>query len=119
MTSYHGGKQRIGLEIAENIHIMSTILEGHGNINIKGYCDPPYSNTISRYYTNRSDNKLNFNTDEFWNWCRLMSEHNVIFVSGYSAPRDFRSIMSSSHKLTGISPGKNNKKRVEKLFVKV
>ena len=40
MTAYHGGKQRIGLEIAENIHLLSTILEDHSNFKIKGYCEP-------------------------------------------------------------------------------
>lgn len=40
MTSYHGGKQRIGLEIAENIHLLSTIIEDHNQFVIKGYCEP-------------------------------------------------------------------------------
>ena len=40
MSSYHGGKQRIGLEIAENIHLVSTIIEEHTDFVIKGYCEP-------------------------------------------------------------------------------
>jgi site-specific DNA-adenine methylase len=39
-AAYHGGKQRIGLEIAENIHLISTILENQGYFKIKGYCEP-------------------------------------------------------------------------------
>lgn len=250
MTAYHGGKQRIGLEIAENIHLLSTILEDHSNFKIKGYCepfcgmlgvykhipelfddhkpklkykagdvnesvikmwqaaqkgwkppntsseseynrlknskdsairgyighqysfggqffngyapkykkttnsskasqsvidiskslkdvqfsfgsytqysklkgyiiycDPPYDNTVSRYYKNASGDKLIFDSEEFWDWCRSMSRNNIIFISNYNAPRDFKMIMESSHKLTGISAGENDKKRIEKLFV--
>lgn len=40
MSSYHGGKQRIGLEIAENIHLTSTMIEDHTDFTIKGYCEP-------------------------------------------------------------------------------
>jgi DNA adenine methylase len=39
MTSYHGGKQRIGLQIAEYIHyISSSVLPS--DIKIDGYCEP-------------------------------------------------------------------------------
>jgi DNA adenine methylase len=82
------------------------------------YCDPPYPSTISRYYQHRQGRRtLTFNEAEFWDWCRNMSEDNIVFVSGYRAPSDFDEIMSSTHKLSGISPGRNRKERVEKLFV--
>jgi len=80
------------------------------------YCDPPYEGTVSRYYQGRSDKKLKFDVEEFWEWCRRMSEHNIVFVSSYQAPEDFTVIMQSTHKLTGIAPGKNEKTRVEKLY---
>jgi DNA adenine methylase len=38
MTSYHGGKQRIGLQIAEYIHYICSILPQ--DIEINGYCEP-------------------------------------------------------------------------------
>ena len=79
--------------------------------NLKGYviyCDPPYPNT---YYKH----KLDFDHDDFWNWCRKMSKDNIVFVSSYTAPKDFEEIFSTSHKLTGVIAG--NKKRVEKLFL--
>jgi site-specific DNA-adenine methylase len=253
MTSYHGGKQRIGLEIAENIHLISTIIEDQGHFKIKGYCepfcgmlgvyrhipelfedhrprlkykagdinesvikmwqaaqkgwkpptqcsetkynklkyapssalrgyighqysfggqyfagyapkygktkdsskaseavcqigkilkdvefrygsyvkfwnlqgyviycDPPYEDTVSRYYNKHSDETLGFNSEEFWEWCRLMSQNNIVFVSNYSAPDDTQMVMKSSHKMTGISPKakkKVNKKRTEKLYL--
>jgi DNA adenine methylase len=222
MTAYHGGKQRIGLEIAENIHILSTILEDHGRIQIKGYCEPfcgmlgvyrhipelfedhipklkykagdanesvikmwqsaqkgwkpptlkyskskfmqlagdgkssaekgfvghfygymgkyfkPFRNDVSitriqrsaqrvsqmaqdlsmvlfsaggysqfshvknyiiycdppyevqNYYYDEKNNKQKFDHEAFWNWCRKMSENNLVFVSEYNAPSDFK-----------------------------
>ena len=37
MTSYHGGKQRIGLPIAEYIHYIYSIIP---EIKVVGYCEP-------------------------------------------------------------------------------
>ena len=51
--------------------------------NLKGfiiYCDPPYRNT-QQQYVNR------FDSDIFWDWCKQMSIHNIIFISEYSAPK--------------------------------
>ena len=57
------------------------------------YCDPPYENARQEYY-NENGEKHIFNSDKFWEWCRKMSENNIVFVSGYSAPRDFTKIWS-------------------------
>jgi DNA adenine methylase len=82
------------------------------------YCDPPYEGTETRYYNkDGSSIKNTFNSNMFWDWSRKMSKHNIVFISEYNAPKDFESIFSSSHKLTGISPGKKNKKRTENLFI--
>ena len=81
--------------------------------NLKGYiiyCDPPYPNTYYKHY-----GKVNFDHDDFWNWCRKMSKDNIVFVSSYTAPKDFEEIFSSSHKLSGASV--KNRKRIEKLFL--
>lgn len=51
------------------------------------YCDPPYS-IYSKYY-NDNNSQLKFNSDEFWDWVRYMSKHNIVLVSEYSAPKDF------------------------------
>ena len=40
MTSYHGGKQRIGLQIAEYIHYIYSIIPEKNKFSIKGYCEP-------------------------------------------------------------------------------
>ncbi|MEI6188544.1 MAG: DNA adenine methylase [Alphaproteobacteria bacterium] len=79
------------------------------------YCDPPYSDTISRYSGSGVKNNLKFESSEFWDWCREMAEDNIIFISSYNAPKDFKKIFSSSHRLTGGSPIYRN--RVENLYV--
>ncbi len=40
MTSYHGGNQKIGKQIASTIHMVSTIMEEETEYEIKGYCEP-------------------------------------------------------------------------------
>ncbi len=40
MTVYHGGKQRIGKEIAQVIHEISIEMEEDGEMDIVGYCEP-------------------------------------------------------------------------------
>lgn len=75
------------------------------------YCDPPYPNTYYKHY-----GKVNFDHNDFWNWCRKMSKDNIVFVSSYTAPKDFEEIFSSTHKLTGVIASRS-KKRVEKLFL--
>jgi DNA adenine methylase len=49
------------------------------------YCDPPYEGT-TKYKTD------NFEHDKFWQWCRKMSENNLVFVSEYIAPDDFKCV---------------------------
>ena len=57
------------------------------------YCDPPYEGTSCRYYDGKGyRNRLTFDNGAFWDWCRKMSKHNIVFVSEYAAPQDFRRI---------------------------
>lgn len=60
------------------------------------YCDPPYEKTTS-YKTGI------FNHEKFWNWCRVMSRNNLIFVSEYNAPVDFKCIWEGDLK-TNFAP---------------
>lgn len=72
------------------------------------YCDPPYKDT-KQYGTSRD-----FNHAEFWDWCREMSERNVVLVSEHSAREDFECIWELPIKRTI-----DNNKRVsatERLF---
>ena len=73
------------------------------------YCDPPYVGFKCNY-------KLSFNNEEFWKWCDKMAVYNVVFVSGYNAPKNIQSIFKSKHKLTGTGV-QGNKNRVEKLYI--
>ncbi len=72
------------------------------------YCDPPYAK-YNRYY-DEEHNRLSFDHDKFWDWVRKMSKNNIVFVSEYSAPADFRNI----HKKRTTSHGSKN---TEKLYI--
>ena len=126
------GKNADSTKASNNVHNIATELKKVSFYNkdykyfsnLKGfvvYCDPPYENTISRFY---KDNKIQtFDTNEFWSWCLKMSKHNIVFVSGYKIPNfmldikqdTIKEVFSSEHKLTGINT--NKKVRKDKLFM--
>lgn len=72
------------------------------------YCDPPYANT-TKYAVD------DFNHDEFWSWCRLMSKNNYVFISEYTAPDDFECIWQKN--VTTSLKVDKHEERIEKLFV--
>lgn len=74
------------------------------------YCDPPYEGTTS-YKTSAFDHT------KFWDWCRKMSEKNLVFVSEYKAPDDFICVWGGEVK-TNFASQRNGAthKAVEKLF---
>lgn len=47
------------------------------------YCDPPYAGTT------KYSNSKNFDHVEFWEYIRVISESNLVFISEYNAPEDF------------------------------
>lgn len=51
------------------------------------YCDPPYRDT-TKYSTDA------FSHDEFWQWAKDLSVDNYVLVSEYTAPDDFKKILS-------------------------
>lgn len=72
------------------------------------YCDPPYRGT-TKYSTG------NFPYEEFYEWCREVSKNNIVLISEYYMPEDFKCIWSKN-----IKCGLNQKivtDRTEKLFV--
>jgi DNA adenine methylase len=71
------------------------------------YCDPPYVNT--RMVGNKS---YDFDYDKFWQWVRELSNKNKVFVSEYTAPEDFKSVLDIN-----VHTDLNRAKRIEKLFV--
>ncbi len=72
------------------------------------YLDPPYEG-VKQYGTSRG-----FNHGRFWDWCRIMSEKNIVLVSEHNAPSDFKCIWQQEVKRT-IDNNKRSK-AVEKLF---
>ena len=77
------------------------------------YCDPPYRDT-TKYKIEE------FPYEQFYDWCRKMSKNNIVIVSEYNMPNDFKCIWSkeittSMYKNRIVNDDKNN--RVEKLFI--
>lgn len=73
------------------------------------YCDIPYKGT--KQFSVGKD----FDHDEFWQWVRDMSEHNVVVVSELQAPDDFECVWEQP-----VIRTQNAKKReiaTEKMFV--
>lgn len=58
------------------------------------YLDPPYKGT-KQYGINKE-----FDHEEFWNWCRKMSEKNIVLISEQCAPSDFECIWEMPAKRT-------------------
>ena len=83
---------------------------------IKGYviyCDPPYKGA-TKYSTKE------FPYDEFYNWCREMSKDNVVLISEYNMPEDFKCIWQKDNKINFDSNRVANDKsnnRIEKLYI--
>ena len=78
---------------------------------IKGaliYCDPPYEGT-TEYHSS-------FNSGEFWEDMRNLSKDNYVFISEYSAPKDFICIAKKT-KMNSVAGGGATRKRIEKVFV--
>lgn len=74
------------------------------------YCDPPYANTTQ--YSSCKD----FNSLEFWDIMRKWSKTNKVFISEYSAPKDFICVASFSSRMGLRENNVNNVVREEKLF---
>lgn len=56
------------------------------------YCDPPYANT--KDYNRNKD----FDSDEFWDFARKLSDSNIVLISEQAAPKDFMEIWSQDVK---------------------
>lgn len=58
------------------------------------YCDPPYTDTRQNY-TDENGHIVGFDTEKFWEWCSMMSENNIVFVSEYNQISNARLIYSN------------------------
>jgi len=122
------GKKSNFLNVALNVSNIGKLMNDYNVVfkdesytqysNLKNYviyCDPPYIGTEQRY-------KNSFDSNSFYNWCRKMSEDNIIFISEYKVPQDFKEIWSKNTKVTGKTISKkygkgNSSNRCEKLFL--
>ena len=50
------------------------------------YCDPPYADTGQSYFSTK------FDSDKFWETVRKWSKNNIVIVSEYKAPDDFKCV---------------------------
>lgn len=64
------------------------------------YLDPPYKCRGEKYKHNDGSH-IPFDTDEFWEFARKLSEKNTVLVSEYEAPDDFEEIWSNTGKRGG------------------
>ncbi|MCH7411162.1 DNA adenine methylase [Belliella sp. DSM 111904] len=75
------------------------------------YCDPPYRGTTGY--------QKSFDSDSFWNWVRnITKDGNTVYVSEYSAPKDFQCVWSKDIKnsLSNTENSGSVKTVTEKLF---
>ena len=76
------------------------------------YCDIPYKNT-TKYSVN------SFPYDEFYKWAIEMAKDNIVLISEYDMPEEFKCIWQKETKVNFDSNRKSNEdknKRIEKLF---
>ena len=73
------------------------------------YCDPPYHKT-------QGYGKETFCSAEFWEVMRDWSRNNIVFISEYDAPPDFKSV-GCARKMCCLAGGQRQKQRTEKLFL--
>lgn len=71
------------------------------------YCDPPYAGVTG--YSGRP-----FDTADFFDWCRMMGERNIVIISEYEAPPDFSEIAGFAL-MTTLDKSKKIK-RIERLY---
>ena len=95
---------------------MNDVCFTYGSYNIQSnlknfviYLDSPYIE-YSQYYQEGAQRQPEMNFPEFWDWCRLMAKTNLVFISGYSAPPDFKTVFEIKAKTPSSY-------RVEKLFM--
>lgn len=103
-------KQRENLYNIKFRHIDFREIEINNIKNSVIYCDIPYKNKTSY-------REEQFPHDEFYKWCKKLKENNnVILISEYNMPDNFKCIWGKPHK-TSLNKNDNQMKTVEKLFI--
>ncbi len=73
------------------------------------YADPPYSNTTG-YACGK------FNHEKFYSWCRAAAKNNHVFISEYTMPDDFETVLTIQTKTDMSNVAGQKEVRIEKLF---
>ena len=100
------------IELSECLPYISFNSKDYRKYNPKNmtiYCDPPYEN--NKFY---SEHFSDFDSDSFWETMRKWSKNNLVIISEYKAPSDFKCVWK---KTLNSTFGNKATKRVEKLFV--
>jgi len=71
------------------------------------YCDPPYADTGQAYFSTQ------FDSEKFWDTMRKWSENNIVIISEYKAPDDFKCIAEYRVRMK-----LNTEMRTEKVYSK-
>lgn len=113
-TTFCGYGKRNALKQSPLIQGVEFICDSYENLDFENcliYCDPPYQGT-SGYKT------VGFNHDKFFDWCRKQAKKNLVFVSEYNAPDDFKEVWRGEIKTNFASTrSKATHNAVEKLFI--
>lgn len=74
------------------------------------FCDPPYKDSDVKY------NNINFNHEEFYDWCLEKAKHNQVFVTEYNIEHpNFQLVGEKGRQISLNSQGSKGMK-VEKLY---
>ena len=100
------------LEQLERLEQLELYSKDYREVNIPDgaivYCDPPYEGTAE--YAEGG-----FSHKEFWEWVRVTSKKNSVYISSYKAPDDFEVVLRFPQKST-LSGGVNKSQPSECLF---
>lgn len=112
--NYTSESKRNALKQSPLIQGVEFICDSYENLNFENcliYCDPPYQDT-SGYKTG------DFDHDKFFDWCRNQAKKNLVFVSEYNAPNDFKEVWRGEIKTNFASTrAKATHNAIEKLFI--
>lgn len=112
--NFAGEVKRNAIKQSPKIQNVQFICDSYENLSFDNcliYCDPPYANT--------SGYKVGvFNHEKFFNWCREQAKKNIVFVSEYNAPDDFKEVWHGEIKTNFASSRKTaTHNAIEKLFI--
>lgn len=114
LRNYSKEAKRNALKQSPNIQNVVFLCDSFENLSFENsliYCDPPYKGTTS-YKTNP------FPYEKFYEWCKEMkSKGNLIFISEYEMPIEFKEIWQGEIKTNFASTRKKaTHNAIEKLF---